>query len=158
MSDVTALLAFIHARKWLVELILFAALAAGIAWFCHHLIGVGVQRQKDDDARELEAQRKELTAKAETASHAHDKELLELTSYVNSHPLHGSLCQRPRVPAAGSAVSFNAGAGAATWDLLPVPSGDHRSDAGEPDQLHMLDLLGRRADEVSAGLREWQGR
>lgn len=165
---ITDALEFIHARKWLVELILAAVLIIGIVLFCQHLIGVGVQRQKDADARELvklqhDADIKTAKAqeRADLAEKARDIEITQLDDYRRQHPLHGRLCVNEggsHLPAAGAADGSHAGLGAGARDIQPLPSRDPRSDEGEPDQLAMLDALEAVADRVSAGLRERQAR
>src|SRR4051812_37282915 len=52
---ITAVLAAIHARKWLVELIVLGVVVLGVYLFCQHLIGVGVERQKAADRAQYEA-------------------------------------------------------------------------------------------------------
>jgi len=165
----TALLAFIHARKWLVELILFAVIVAGVYLFCQHLIQVGVQKQKDADAKELvELQRKadletgRLQGKADAASHIHDQELADLRLYRSTHPLHGGLCinqGRSNLPSATAANTGDAGAAAGQGDVQSLSPGDpSASGQRDADIRGMLDTLAARADFLSAQVREWQGR
>jgi hypothetical protein len=165
---ITAALAFIHERKWLVELILLAVLVIGVVLFCQHLIGVGVQRQKDDDARELVKLQHDAdikTAKAQERADIAEKaraiEITQLDDYRRLHPLHGRLCINEgggHLPSTGAAHAGNDGSGTAAGDLLPLHSGNSGGDEGEPDQLAMLDALEAVADGVSAGLREYQAR
>jgi hypothetical protein len=166
---ITAALAFIHARKWLVELILAAAVIA-VAWlFCQHLIEVGVQRQKDADAKEYAAMQRKadietgrLQGVADAAEKAREKEASDLDQYRRDHPLHGGLCNKLSAaagPEASAAHGGNADPSAATGDLLAVPPGDPGvGGQGDPDVRHLLDVLAGRADLLSAGLREYQAR
>lgn len=162
---ITGALEFIHARKWLVELILLAIVVAGVWWFCHHLVDVGVQREraawmlKVDEANLRAAEAKgRATAAEATGKREHD----ELTNYVASHPLHGtlaSLCRKPSgVSATTGAIGRDVGTGTGTADVQPVPAGDTGGDVNEPDQLGMLGALARRADILSGSLREYQAR
>lgn len=160
---ISTALEFIHARKWIVELILVAVLIAGVWWFCHHLIDVGVQRERATwmlkvDAANLERARAQ--GRADAAEATAKKEHDELTQYRVDHPLRGSLaslCRKPAgVPAASGAVSGDAQAGAGSADFQPLPAGNPVSVVDEPDQLGMLDLLAGRADLLSSQLREWQ--
>jgi hypothetical protein len=168
---ISAALAFIHARKWLVELILLAVLVAGVVLFCQHLVDVGVQREraawqtaatKARQAAELKLAHE--TERANIAEKARAIELAELDNYVRDHPLHGSLdslCRRAGnggMPATTSPDARHAGAGAAGGDVQSLPSGNNRGDEDEPDQLGMLSALEVVADGVSAGLREYQAR
>jgi hypothetical protein len=162
---VTAVLEFIHARKWLVELLLLAAIVGAVWWFCHHLIDVGVQREraawmlKVDEANLKAAEAK---GRADAAEAAGKKEHDELAKYVADHPLHGSLaslCRKPSsVPAATTSNPGNARASTGPADVQPLPEGDPGGDVGEPDQLGMLSALAARADILSGSLREWQAR
>lgn len=168
---ITAVLAFIHARKWLVELILLALIVGAITWFCHHLIDVGVQRERSAwQAAAMKAHQEAVlklareTMRANLAEKARDIELTQLNQYVLDHPLHGSLdslCRRPgngSVPAATVTDARDARAGAAGGNVQPLPERDRRGDEDEPDQLGMLSALEVAADRVSAGLREYQAR
>lgn len=165
----TAVLEFIHARKWLVELILLAFIVAGVVLFGHHLIQVGVQQQKDADAVELvklqhDADIKTAKAqeRADLAEKARDIEINQLDDYRKRHPLHGGLClnQGGGDLRQGSAThAGDVGTGTASGDIQPVPAGDSGPRGqGEPDIRGMLDALEAVADEVSASLREHQER
>ena len=162
---ISTALEFLHARKWLVELVLLIAIVLGAWWFCHHLIEVGVQREraawmlKVDEANLKAA---ELRRQAEAAEAARKREHDELTTYVATHPLHGtlaSLCRKPTsVPAATGTDGRDGQASTSTADVLAVPPGDSGGNLDEPDQLGMLSLLAGRADLLSSQVREWQGR
>jgi hypothetical protein len=162
-------LAFIHARKWLVELILLAVIVAGVYFFCQHLIGVGVQRQKDADARELvklqhdaDVEAARLRGVADAAEKARAKEHDELADYRRLHPLHGGLCLNQggrHLPTAGAADGGDEGTSATAGNLQPLPAGDPGSGGqGDPDVRHLLDVFAGRADLLSAELREYQAR
>lgn len=167
---ITSALDFIHARKWIVELLVIVAIAGAVWWFCSHLIGVGVQRQKDDDAKvlaewqhtaDLEAGRKQGLADA--ANKARDEEIKGLRDYRDTHPLHGGLCLKPSaaaaVPAAAGTISGYGSSITSPGDLLSLPEGGTGS-GGQPeaDVRHLLDVLAGRADLLSATLREYQAR
>lgn len=161
---ITAALEFIHARKWLVELILAAVLVAGVYFFCQHLIGVGVQKQRDADLAELVVLQHDAdikTAKAQEradlAEKARDIEITQLDDYRRLHPLHGRLCVNEgsgHLSAAGTADGSNAGASAGAGDVLALPE---RTNSGS-DQLGMLDILASRCDKLSAVVRAYHGR
>ncbi len=161
----TWLLGYIHARKWLVELLVLAAIGAAIWWGCAHLIDVGVQRERAAWMKKLDEAKLE-TARAQGRAQAADKaaqgERDALKDFVAANPLHGnlaSLCRKPAgVPSAAPTNPGNATAGTAPANVQPLPSGDFDGHSGEPDQLHLLDLLARRGDLVSAQVREWQAR
>jgi hypothetical protein len=167
---ITETLAFIHARRWIVELIIAAAITGAVVWYCTHLVNVGVQKQKDVDARalaewqhnaDLEAGRKQ--GRADAANEAREKELTDLRKYRAEHPLHGGLCLNrapsAAVPAVAGALSSDAPADAGGGDLLEVPSGDPRAGGPpDPDVRHLLDVLAGRADILSASLREYKAR
>lgn len=166
---ISSALEFIHARKWLVELILVAVVVAGLWWFCHHLIQVGVQRQRDDDARELvklqhdaDVESGRLQGIADAAHKAQEQEHADNLDYRRTHPLHGGLCLnqgRSHLPEAGATDASHAGTGTAAGDLLALPAGDPQLGGhGEPDIRHLLDVLNGKADDVSATLREYQSR
>lgn len=161
-AQVTWLLDFIHARKWLVELIVLGLIAGAVWWLCSHLIDVGVQQERarwEVKVMQAEQERARQQGRAETAEKAGNDERKALDDYIAGHPLHGSLCPPAgRLPTAASAEPGHAGSSAAAGDVLPLPAGDHRGDEGEPDQLHLLDLLAIRGDQVSATLREFQAR
>jgi hypothetical protein len=163
---ITAALDAITSRKWLMELIVAALVALAVWWFCEHLISVGVQKQKDADAKAYAqlviAKAKEegrLQALADKAEHAHDEELTQLRTYRDSQPLHGSL--RIHCPASvSSAASTDRGddeARSAAAAIQSLPAGSTgASGPGSADVLHLLDILAGRADTVSATLREYQ--
>jgi hypothetical protein len=168
---ITAALEFIHARKWIVELILLAVIAGAIWWFCAHLVDVGVQKERAawqaaaaKAHHEAELKLAHETERANIAEKARAIELEQLNDYVRDHPLHGSLdslCRRSwdgTMPATPAANAGHAGAGAASGNVQPLPSGNNRGNEDEPDQLGMLSALEVVADGVSAGLREYQAR
>lgn len=148
-----ALLGRIPLKFWLAG----AAVAAigFLVWREHHAVQVAHQQRARAEQAEatLVAERK-----AKVAEVAHAQENADTTQFRADNPLHGGLCINPNLPAY-SAKRLYESPGATAANLQPVPSGD--SGAGgqrDPDIRHMLDLLGARADEVSAELREWQGR
>lgn len=161
----TWLLDFIHARKWLVELLVLAAIAGAVWWGCARLIDVGVQKERALWVAKLD-QAKLAAARAEGRAQAADKaaegERDALKDYVASNPLHGSLASlcRPKggLPGATAANPGHADPGATGSNVLPLPSGSFDGHSGEPDQLNLLDLLAQRADLLSAQVREFQSR
>jgi hypothetical protein len=162
-----AILEFFGARRWLIYLIAFALIAGAVVWFCAHLISVGVQRQKDDDAKMLaEWQRKadietgRLQGVADAAEKARAKEHADLVQYRREHPLHGRLCKptpAATVPATASPQRGDESASARAGDLQPLPARDTERRQ-YPDQLGMLDVLTARCDALSATVREFQSR
>jgi hypothetical protein len=160
---------FITSRKWLMELILLAIIVLGVWWLCEHLIGVGVQRQKDADAKALaqvviDNAKKEavLQTRANQAEASYAKEHQDLVDYRASQPLHGGLCndQGRRGLSEGTAPHARNDRGSPTAsDLQPVPAGGAEIGGhADPDIRHLLDVFAGRADEVSSALREYQHR
>lgn len=159
---IATLLGWIGLPQWALELVALG-LVGGSVWLWHHetyesgvaaeVAKVQVQTAKDTAA---------LTAKANTAEHAHDQELSTLAAYRDAHPEQPvRLCLSPnaaRVQAA-PAQSFGSGPIAPTSGIQPVPEGDSgvRTGAG-PDISGLLEALAARADEVTAQARELQGR
>jgi hypothetical protein len=166
---ITAALDFVSSRKWLVELIVLALVAGAVWWLCEHLIAVGVQRQKDADAKAyaqlvIDNAKKEavLQAKADQAEAGYEAEHSALESYRASQPLHGGLCidkGNRGVPAAAGPHAGNEATGAGLATVQPLPTGDSAAiGQSDTDIRHMLDILAGRADQVSATLREYQFR
>ncbi len=160
----TWLLDFIHARKWLVELILLALIAGAVWWFCAHLIGVGVQRERaawEQKATEANIKAAKAQGRAEAAEAAGKREHDELETYIAAHPLHGSLASlcrpSPGVPAAAEGHPGDAAASAGSADVQSLSARDPRGGQ-DPDQLGMLSALAARADLLSATVREYQAR
>ena len=168
---ITGALELLHARKWLVELLVLLAIVGGVWWFCAHLIDVGVQRQKDADAaayaklqRDADLETGRLKGRAEAAEKARDQEISDGRRYRSEHPLHGGLCQPRQLPATTVAQGAAAELGddqarPAAGDFQPVPAGDIRPGGrGDTDVRHLFDVLAGRADMVSADLREYKAR
>lgn len=161
---ISAALAAITSRKWLMELILAAVLVAGVYLLCQHLIGVGVARERaawQTKVREANLETARQRGLADAAEAAGKKEHDERTQYALDHPLRGSidsLCRRSRgVPATAQTVSSNAGAGAPSAAIQPVLEGGVGSGS-DPDQLGMLSVLASKCDGLSSQLKEWQAR
>lgn len=166
---ITGAVEFITSRKWLMELILLALIAGAVWWLCEHLISVGVQRQKDADAKAyaqllIDKAKEEgrLQARADQAEATYAKEHQDLVDYRASQPLHGGLCHDPRrssVPEAPVTHSGDEAARTGTATVQPVLAGDPEiGGRADPDVRHLLDVLAGRGDQVSAALREYQRR
>lgn len=169
---ITAFLEFFHDRKWIAELLLVLAIVGAVTWFCHHLIEVGVQQQKDADAAQYaklkEAADKEtgrLQGIADTAEKARDQELSDLRNYRNDNPIsslrvcHAATSNIGGMPQATPTNSGNAQATAATDVGNPMHSGDSRSgEQQSADVGPLLDAFGAIFDEQTATLREWKAR
>lgn len=161
---ITDALDFIHARKWLFELILLAVVVVGVWLGCRHLVGVGVQRQRDADAREVvklqrdaDLETARLQGAVDAAEKARAKEHSDLDLYRRQHPLHGGLCineGRGNLSEAAGLVGGNGTTSAAAGDILEVPAGDIRAGGPpDPDVRHLFDVLAGRADMVSEDAR-----
>lgn len=168
---ITAILAFIHARKWIVELIVAALVVAAIAWWHHSAVEQGMKRVRDEDRaamlqakEDADRETSRLKGIADAAETSRAQEQAELDTYRRLDPLHGGLCKPEshrdaRVPEARPVDSGHAGSSASAPDLQPVPTRDpEASGRADPDVRHLLDVLAGRADEVSATLREFQAR
>jgi hypothetical protein len=166
---ISSIVEFIGARKWLIEAILLLIVAGLIWWFCEHLIAVGVQKQKDADAKayaqlviDNAKEQGRLKALADTANENYQQESQQLDAYRAAQPVHGRLC----VDKGGSSVSTAAtthrgdeASGARTATVQPVSAGDPAfGGRGYSDIRHLLDLLAGRGDQVSSTLREYQSR
>jgi hypothetical protein len=104
----------------------------------------------------------ELKAKAQMEHDTYEKEILALSNQPAVEPVR--LCHaagsRPIVPAASAVDAGNGATGSAAGNVLAVPAGNSGSGqpGAGPDISSLLGLLALRADEVSASLREFQGR
>lgn len=150
---ITSALEFIHARKWLVELLLASALAAGVWLFCRHLVEVGVQEQKDADAVQLEKQRVADQANADKAEHNHDQELQSLRDWRDQHPFTYRVCIPAAVPKRSTADSSNAGtaSSAAVGNGVSTADPDITEDRGP-----LLDAFAALFENENATVRQWQ--
>lgn len=158
---ITDALDAITSRKWLVEAILAAVVGLAIWWGCHHLIQIGVLREraawlaKVTEANLETARQRGL---AEAAAIARQKEQDALAQYVIDHPIHGSLASLHKSPCLQSSTAANpgdTGSSTATAGIQQVPEGN---SLGEPgiDSLGLLGSLAARGDQLSAQVREWQ--
>lgn len=162
---ISAALTAITSRKWLMEAILAGVLVAGVYLFCQHLISVGVQRQKDADAKELvklqhdaDVETAKAQARADIAEKARDTEISQLDDYRRLHPLSGRLCLNQggsHLPTASATEPVPDSASAIPGPIFDLPTGNN---SGGIDQLAMLDLLAAKCDGLSSQLREWQAR
>lgn len=146
----TGLVAFLATRirvpPWLVELTLAGLLVLGI-WLS------GVFHEKAHIETRIVKQQVQVEKRVIETDHSHDQELADLRAYRASHPVQPiRLCKPASMPSSASRQPS-----AATTDVFPVSTGDHgvREEPG-PDISRLLELLGGRADEVSATLRRRQ--
>ncbi len=132
------------------------ALVAGLAYWRYTYVVNQLDRQ-----RELVGELTTTLAqvrKANIAEVAHAKENTTTTQLRASDPLHGGLCDKPRLQAA-AAKPVDGGTSPAAADIQPVSPGDPPPGRpGDADVRHLLDVLAGRADLLSAQLREWQER
>lgn len=164
---ITSALEALHARKWLVELIVLLVVAGAIWWGCSALIEKGVQKQKDDDAKvtaqlTLDAAKEtgRLQARADTAEQAYTHEHQDNQDYRAAHPVGLSqLCNtraRPsNLPSASTAHGGNEGSPAAAelGERVPTP------DNGQPyDRAALLGAFAALFDDKNAVIREFQAR
>jgi hypothetical protein len=154
-------LGMIPLRWWLY--VGAAAALAGVLWHDHHQthransLAATITSMRAQHEADLETAR--LNERAHISAQVHHDEDLQIRTVTDADPLHGGLCDRPApVRRAATGIPGDAGPSAAARDFLALPERDHSSDEGQPDQLGMLDLLAKRADLLSAQLREWQGR
>lgn len=164
-----ALLALIPTKDWLYGGLIVLLIVFGIHE--HHKIlaeGIAEQKAADDKATAVlvantTKQTAELQAKATMAEQAYDKEHQAILNQppvqsvrlcLNAHPSNSV------VPKTGGQVDGNQGIGATPVGVQQVPAGNSSGGSGAvgPDIAGLLNLLGARADEVSAELREDQSR
>jgi len=170
---IAMLLGWTKLPQWALELIVIAAVALAVAAGMHHLIDVGIERQRAADAVATDklkaataAKTAELQARATTAEQAYEKEVNDNIAYNSSHPVQPvRLCLAANasggfMPKAGATHPGDASASTPAANLQPVPAGNSGSGAGAagPDIAHLLDLLAGKADDISAALREYQNR
>jgi hypothetical protein len=170
---IAALLGWTKLPQWALELLAIAAVAGGIWFWQHHLIGEGIAQQKaaDDAAtavlmRDAADETAKLRIQALTAEQAHDKETADLKAAIDAHPNQpvrlclNSNARGQGVSASGTAIPGATSAGPSTAGLQPLPDGDPASGPGRagPDIEPMLTALGAAADKISAELREFQSR
>jgi hypothetical protein len=170
---IATLLGWTKLPQWVLELIVIAAVAGGIWYWQHHLIGEGVTKQRTADAiatqklqEDTDKQTAELQARATTAEQAYDRERADHQTYIDSHPPQPvRLCIATPVGSAlvsqaSTAHSGNESTGAAPANLHDLPSGNSSggASAAGPDISGLLGLLADRADQISAQLREFQTR
>lgn len=146
MSLVAFLATRIKLPPWVIEALLAVLLVMGI-WLS------GVFHEKARIETRIVKQQVEVEKRVIETDHSHDQELVDLRAYRASHPEQPiRLCHSSPTPIAAQRQPS-----AATADVLPVLTGDSgvREQPG-PDISGLLDLLGARADEVSALLRRRQ--
>ncbi|MGC8519961.1 MAG: hypothetical protein ACP5P4_15805 [Steroidobacteraceae bacterium] len=176
MSIVGAVLGWTGLPQWALELIAVGVVAAGAVgafWLYHHHVYVeGIHAQQAADqrasAKVIAQARAETKAAVATAQAAHDAYIQEIAHEAVTaarHPLPAvRLCLdsypgASSVPQAGAAHPGNAHPGPTPGGVPALHASGHRVRAGRgPDISGLLDLLARRADQVSAELREYQAR
>lgn len=145
-------------RKDVAYILAILSLLGVFLWYRSHLINVGEDRVKSEDARVVAAQIKafeEQTAKdaeiLKEANDAHQAELQKLRADANSHPLPPvRLCHSPGPSPMPAPPGIPRGSDPSTGVL---PQGDGVSTDG-PDISAGLGLLAERADRLSADARE----
>ncbi len=162
---ITAALAFIHARRWLVELIMLAALVAGVTWFCHSLIQKGVAQQQAADAviaaqaqHDADVKTAQLEERAHIAEKVRDQERTDNDQYRVEHPLAG----RVRIcSASGSNLPGSPQAkpgDAATTAAASLGDSVSSATTGKLyDRGALLDAFGALFDSSNGQVRQWQG-
>lgn len=172
MSAIVAAVEFVHARKWLVELLLATALIVGL-WIAYaHKIDqatrAGIQKQIAADEKATDDLRKQvadLTAQnvaLAAAAHAKYEDDHAKTTALASAPVGTSqLCNptpyhRPApVPATGTAHAGDAPGAAPAPVVQPVSA----ADSGLAyDRRGLLSALAALSDDGSAVIREYQER
>lgn len=146
MSVIALALRWTGLPQWALELIVIGVLLAGIWYWGFHTEHTIVQTR-------IVKQQVQVEKRVIETDHSHDQELSDLRAYRASHPVQPiRLCQPAGVPIAPPRQPS-----AASGDVLPVSEGNSslRPEPG-PDISHLLDLLGNRADEVTALLRRRQ--
>jgi hypothetical protein len=173
VSAIGAFLDFLHARKWLVELLLVVAIIGAVVWWHHSTLekgiadGVAKQKALDDHASaELHAQVAQLTAQnvaLAAAAHAkyeddHAQTIATAVAPVGTRELCKPAEAHDRsvgMSKAGRAQPGNDATAALTPVVREVPAPDHgQSD----DRRRLLGALAALADEQSAVIREYQAR
>jgi hypothetical protein len=164
-----ALLAMIPTKDMIYAALIAVLIACGF-WYHHKVLAEGIAEQQAADnkasaalAATTAAQTAELKAKATMAEQAYDKEIAALSNRPGTQPVR--LCLDPHnsggvVPKAGGKVAGNVGASSGAVGVQPVSSGNSVGGEGAagPDISGMLSALAAGADQVSATLREYQGR
>jgi hypothetical protein len=160
-----ALLALIPFKDW-CYLGCVAALLIGFGAYTHHERAIGEAKIVAVDAAvtkkilaQTAAQTAELKAKATMAEQAYDKEHALIDNQSDPTPVRlclNSHASRLSVPAPSAPDAGNGGTSTSTTPLQPLSTGD--LGVAGPDIGHLLDLLARRGDTVSATLREYQSR
>jgi hypothetical protein len=157
-----ALLALIPIKDWIYGGLIVLLISFGV-YERHHLIAEGQQHElaalklsSDKLQKQTAAQTAELQAKATMAEQAYDKEVNNLNNLPT--PIV-RLCNNATnsgrvVPKASSTIAGDGDTGPAASGVQSVPAGNSEG----PDIGPMLSALAARADQVSATLREYQGR
>lgn len=146
MSLIALVLKWTGLPQWAMEALIIGLLLAGIWYWGFHTEQTIVQTK-------IVKQQVEVEKRVIETDHSHDQELADLRAYRDAHPVRPvRLCQPAAVPSAAPRQ-----AGTLNGNVQPVSQGDSGvRSAGGPDISRLLDLLGGRADEVSAALRRRQ--
>lgn len=150
--------------RLLLELLAAGVIVGALLLWHHRAFDRGIQAQRDQDQMELdrlkwdaEQESKRLQKIAATAERNSDEEHQALVDYTAAHPLHGSLCPSPHARS-GDLSRATQGPSlepATAPDVFTVSAGAIATvRQPDPDVRGMLDVLGRRADEISAELRK----
>lgn len=169
MSIIAGLLGWSKLPQWALELIVIAGLVAGLFLYHHHVYETGIKAQRQADrvaSAKIEAQAAAATEAAQEAadraSEAYRNEIADNAARAAIHPLGPvRLCldSGPGMPEAGAPVSGATDPGAPSGGVQSMPAGDSGlRGAQHPDISGLLSAFGRRADQVSAQLREYQHR
>lgn len=174
MGPITLALEFVHARKWLVELIL-AAIIVGAVWYWHHSavqtgVAKGVAAQKHEDelaAEQLHIQVETLTeqnrALARAAEARYDTEHTANVAGAAVPVGTSQLCNPTRhahesgggLPAAGGGDRGNAAAAAGPNLGAGLPAPDNEL---AEDREALLGAFAALFDDKTALIRQYQGR
>jgi hypothetical protein len=158
-------LAMIPFKDWIYGGVI-VALLAGFGWYTVHERNLGaahevaaLQASSEKIQQETDKKTTALKTRADMAERSYEKEHLSVSSLPPMQPVRVCNFQTNRdrvVPKATSANAGNDVVRAAPTGLQQVSAGN--TIVAGPDIGGMLDALAASADQVSATLREFQGR
>ena len=171
----TAIFAWLGARRWLLELAGAAAIVAGMLWYHAHVFDAGIAAQKSRDDAALarataaaDAKTLQLQQAASAAEVRHAQEVAQISQNLAAHPADPvRLCISPAavgaVSEAPAAVAGTAAASAAAPGVFEVSGSgfvgqDRPGPIPGPDIGPVLRDLAAAADFESANVRESQTR